>query len=213
MNRILYVSLFFISSLVFTNCASTYKSIAPKTVGFNSKVVDQDVEFSYEYGVLRMRGNKKYAKREDKKGIKVVAVRIINNTDKPLKFGENLNIYSDDRQILPLEPSLVHKQLKQGVAIYLLYGLLTATRLTTTKAVSSGNTVQQQTTDVFPIGLLIGPPIMVGNLLVAGTANQRFLKELQEYDLSGKTILPGQKVYGLISMQDFGYNPLRLKIE
>ncbi|WP_187696336.1 hypothetical protein [Xanthovirga aplysinae] len=164
--------------------------------------------FEYKYDVLREKKNKKYAKKESKKGIKVVGVKITNNTGQALTYNEDLKLFSAGYAISPIEPQFVYGELKQGVPIYLLYLLLTPSKFNYWE--SENGVVKNQSS--FPIGLILGPGISGGNMLVAGTANQNFLKELKTKNLIGKEIKNGETVSGLIGMRNMGYAPLELKV-
>jgi hypothetical protein len=89
---------------------------------------------------------------------------------------------------------------------------LTPTQLTTgSSTINSNGTISSASR--LPIGLILGPGIAFGNMAVAGTANQNFLRELNEYNLINKTITPGQTVFGLIGVNDIGYNPVRIVVD
>jgi hypothetical protein len=192
------VFVLFCSVAFLTGCASSYKPLTPDRTYYQASSTDNGVELSYKLGVLREHGNKKYAKREDKKAIRIAAVRITNNGANDITIGRNLYFFSGNSEAYLLAPAMLHKELKQGVPEYLLFLLLTPMTL---------NTGDEST----PIGLAVGPGLAVGNMLTAGGANQKFLQELVKFDLINKTIKPGETVYGLIGIRDSGYNPISLK--
>ena len=209
MRRYVIVLLSSISFFLLNGCASSFKTIDPRGAYYTNKQTSDSVEFSYQYDILRYKGNKKYAKKEDKKGIKVVAVKITNNTGNELVLGENFSIYSGEREIFLLDPSIVHKQLKQGVAIYLLYLPLTFTTFNTYTSTGNGRVTVNST----PIGYAIGPGITLLNMIKAGSANTNLKNELAIYRLTNRKISSGETVYGLISFQDYTFNPLSLKLK
>jgi hypothetical protein len=172
-------------------------------LNYNSHELTDGISLSYKYDVLAERGNKRYSRKEAKKAIKVVAVQVTNNTETPLTFGKDIAFFSGENQIFPLEPLATKQMLKQQVATYLPYLLLTPIKL----FVSSG-----RSTDVYPIGYALGPGITVGNMAVAGTANSNLYNELEMYNLLGKEIQPGEVVYGIIAVRDMGYTPLSIKM-
>ena len=191
--------------LFLCGCASGYRSIKPSATYYQATNDYSGLTFSYRMGVLREHRNNKYAKREDKKGIRVVAVKLVNNSGRPFVVGEDFRFYTGDSELVPLDPSLVHAELKQGVPIYLLYLLLSPIQLYTSD--------EQGSVNATPIGLFIGPGIALGNMLGAGAANQNFLRELMQYNIVNKTIEPGATIYGLIGIRDNGYSPITLKFE
>lgn len=188
--------------LLLASCASSYKPINPHSLVFDMKD-NENVGFGYRYDVLTYRGNKKYAKREPKKHIRLVAVKIENRTDKPLKIGENYNIYAGQNLVFPIDSDIVHKELKQGTLIYLLYSLIW---LNKTECDEFGNC---QTTAIFPIGV----PITVGNMVVAGSANKQFATELLSNSITTKVIAPGETAHAIIGIPDAQFQPLSIKLK
>lgn len=189
-------------TLLLCGCASSYKPITPSANYFQHGDNYSGLEFSYKMGILSERRNRKYAKREDKKGIRVVAVRLANNTGRPLVAGQDFRFFSRESELILLDPQFVHQELKQGVPIYLLYLLLSPMQLYT------GD--EQGNIESTPIGLILGPGIAFGNMVGAGAANQHFLRDLERFSIIGKTIEAGETVYGLISIRDNAYNPIRI---
>lgn len=198
MNKLIQPFLAIIIGIIFTSCASSYHTINPSNVHYQASGINHDVEFSYKYDVLNERGNKKYAKKETQKLVKVVAIKLVNHSDQSFVFGKDLKVHSNNNPVSILEPLVIHKQLKQSVPIYLLYLLLTPMNLYTEDSST-------------PIGLVVGPGIAGGNMGMAAGANANFKKELESNFLNGRTIEAGETVYGLIGIMESGYNPLSLK--
>ena len=69
-----------------TNCASGYKDIQLKSLNYISKNEQSDIILEYKYDLL----DKKYAKKEAKRGVKLVAVRITNNSNEDIIFGRDV---------------------------------------------------------------------------------------------------------------------------
>jgi len=170
---------------------------------FDMKASDS-VDFGYRYDVLTYRVNKKYAKREPKKSIRLIAVKFENKSDKTLKIGENYNIYAGQKQVFPIDPEIVHQELKQGSAIYLLYSLIWFT-----KSECDPLTGNCETTFIFPIGI----PITVVNMVTAGTANKQFATDLLSYNLTKKEIAAGETAYAIIGIPDSQFQPLTIKLK
>lgn len=189
----------FLILAILAGCASSYKPLSPDRTHYSNTAKTDYLDFSYKLGVLREHGNKKYAKREDRKAIRIASVRITNNSQRSFVIGNDVLFYTGSSQLVLLDPSTLHKELKQGVPEYLLFLLLTPMQLTT------GN-------DSTPIGFVIGPGIAFGNMIGAGSANQNFLRELNDFNLINKTVNAGETVFGLIGVRDTGYNPITLKI-
>jgi hypothetical protein len=186
-----------------SGCAATYKPIVPSTLQYDARE-GENFSFAYRYGVLSFKGNKRYAKREPRKMVHVVAVEIANNTGKSLKLGENFMLYSGDNPIYPMEPAMVHKDLRQRLGLYLLYSLITFSTYET-----DPYTGLQTTTATYPIGI----PITVGNMVVVGSANKQFKAELMSGNLINREIKDGEIAYGLIGIPDMSYKPITMVLK
>jgi len=201
---ILYLAL----CLLFSSCASSFKSINPQNIPYSFTENTADVQFSYAYDVLSLKGNKKYAKKEKKQRMRVVAVRITNNSEKSFRLNENLKLIVGNNPIVPIDPSIVGQDIKQGTWIYLLYiplnftlGATTTTNMYGQMETSGGTT------------LPTGPLLSMYNILVARSANKNFRTELEKFNLLDKTIEPGQTVYGLISLYSLTAEPIKFEVQ
>ena len=189
------------------SCASGYKTIAPKSINYISKSEANDVVLEYKYNLLY----KKYAKKEDKKGVKLVAVKIANNTDRDLILGRDINlIFENGNAVNVLENDRAFTNLKQSPTSYLWYLLLTPVNFYTYKTNSRG---VEETTSSTPVGLILGPGLAGGNMIAAGSANKNFKNELSKFNIYGQTIKKGEVKFGLIGIMSNSYESLKLKVE
>ncbi len=201
--RIIKITFLFLAVLTLANCASGYNLIEPKSINYVSTNETENVKLEYKYDLL----DKKYAKKELKKGIKLVAIKITNSSDNDLMFGRDTKLtYGNGTEIFIMENNNVFKTLKQSPASYLWYLLLTPMNLYTT-----GSNGQQ--TSSTPIGLIVGPGLTVGNIIAAGSANKKFQTEMLEYNINGTLIKKGETKYGLIGIKSDSFDSLKLKIE
>lgn len=202
--KIFKILLLFITVSTLTNCASGYQKIAPKSINYISTHETDSVKLEYKYDLL----DKKYAKKELRKGIKLVAVRMTNYSTKDLVFGKDVKLaYENGANIYVMENEKVFKKLKQSPATHLLYLLLTPVNLYTTSGSSNGF---QQNTNATPIGLVLGPGLAGGNLIAAASANKKFKTEMLEYNINGTVIKKGETEYGLIGIKADSYEALKL---
>ena len=162
-----------------------------------------EVDLGYRYAVLADKGNRKYAKKEAKTGIKLVALSLTNKTDKELAFGKNMRLFSGEIETPIVEHDIVARSLKQIAPGYLGYLLLSFVNL----YVDNGYERK-----IYPIGLVLGPGIAIGNISVATTANKRFKAELLRQNMLNRTIKPGETAFGLIGIRNSGFNPLSVKV-
>jgi len=194
--------LFLVVFISLTSCASGYRNVQPKTLNYVSSSENNGVKLEYKYDVL----TKKYSDKELKKGVKVVAVRLTNNSNEDLMFGKEIKLaYENGNEIFILENEKVFKSLRQKSALYLLYLLLAPINLTTTQSNGSSST--------YPIGLGIGPLISGLNVAKANMANKRFKTEINEFNINGTLIKKGESKYGLIGIKAEAFETLKVKIE
>ncbi|WP_201978512.1 hypothetical protein [Hymenobacter rubidus] len=188
-----------------TGCAGSYNAIRPDRI--NTYIPSHSsgpVELGYQFDVLRLRGNKKYVKKENKRGYHVAAVKVTNNWDRDVNFSRDLTLLYGDRSIIPMAPDVAAKSLRQGIAIYLLYLLLNGNYGGTYNS-STGQTTGGT---YLPLGFFLTG----GNMLGAGLANGNLRKEFERYDLTNRTLHPGETVYGIMSFHESSMAPIRLEM-
>lgn len=188
MRNILFAIL--ISSALLSGCASSYKPLYPEKTSYANSSKYKDLKFSYKYDVLTLAGNKKYPKKELKKGIRLVAIKLENTSNVAIAF-DSLIFNNGERNLDLMDNFTLSNLLKQGVWEYLLYSPIFLF-ISKSEAVN-GHTTDEKTTYI-PNGLAIA----AGNMIGAGDANSNFRKELIKYNLKGKMIPPGEAVSGLI---------------
>ncbi len=187
-----------------SSCASTYHAIEPELLDYSKPLVYNQIQFSYRYDVLSEVGNKKYPKKEKKNEIKVIAIKIVNNSKNNLLIGRDFDIISNENKIELLNSDSISKLIKQPVLPYLLYLAITPIKLTTTNGASVAS---------FPIGYGLGPILAFGNLFLASNGNSQLKNELRSKDLTKREIKPGETVTGIISIKQKGFEPLSLNIK
>src|SRR5690606_25601958 len=103
------------------SCASGYKNIQPKTINYLSTNSDSGITMEYKYNLL----HKKYAKKEVKKGVKLIAIKVKNESDRDVMFGRDIKLtYENGADVQIMENEKVFKTLKQSPTSYLFYFLL-----------------------------------------------------------------------------------------
>ena len=193
--------IFSIIIILFTSCATSYKAIIPDSVNFPA--AENGSNFSYRFDVLREAGNRKLAKKEERKLVRVVAVKLVNNTGQTLKYGYNYKIYSENAEIEVLSATRTTSYIRQSVPSYLLYLALTPAKLTFTSGYKQSS---------FPLGFILGPGLAGINMAISGTANKNLRTELENNTIIDKEIKPGETFYGLIGIYDNHFMPLTIKI-
>ena len=193
--------------LLLTSCASSYKKIKPKSLSYSSQNSSNNVTLEYKYDLL----NKKYKKKESKNNVKLIAIKITNNSDVDYTFGNNLNLsYENGNGVLVLDNEQIFQYIRQKPATYLWYLLLAPVQLYSGSSTNSYG--QSAPTNSFPIGLIAGPGLAGGNMIGAAEANRNLKKDLAEYGIIGKIIKKGETVYGLVGIKSEGYESLKLNL-
>lgn len=195
-------------TVVMSGCAGSYHGINPQALAYGyAPRSNAQVQLGYHHNILSEHRNKKFARKEQKKNIQLVAIEVTNNTDRSLTFGQDMQMYSGNIPVVPLDQEITYKSLRQQAPLFLLYLLLSPMQLNTTE-VQNG----QVETNSFPIGLIIGPGLALGNMLVANGNNQGFQQNLNNYDLTNRQIAPGETVYGLVGITKSYTAPLEMRI-
>lgn len=211
MKKMIKISSLLVFAMLLDSCASGYKKINPETINYASKNIESNILLEYKYDLLE----KKYKKKETKNNIKLIAVKITNNTEKEIVFGRDFKLkYENNNEVNIIETEKLFKTIKQSPASYLWYLLLTPTQFYSgTTTTSNGYVTETKPANTFPIGLIIGPGLAGGNMIAASTANTNFKNELMQFDLNGKTIKKGETVYGLIGLNSNSYDSIKIKMQ
>jgi hypothetical protein len=203
--KFLKVLILVVSMSVLTGCASTYKTMNLNGLNYTSKSVRKDVLLEYKYEVL----SKKYKKKELSKGVRLLAVKITNNSAKDLIFGSDIKlVYDDGTSPYIMGNESIYASLKQNTASYLLYLLLSPLQLMKTE--NRGTRIETKST---PIGLIIGPGLAVGNMITSSSSNKKFQQDLLNHNINGMTIKVGKSISGLLGIRSDAYNAINIKVE
>ncbi|AHM61580.1 hypothetical protein D770_16630 [Flammeovirgaceae bacterium 311] len=196
-------------AVLFSGCAGSYRTINPDRIPYQQQPenLDAAVEVGYHYNILTELGNKKFARKEKKKNLNLVAVKITNNTDRTLIFGKDILFRTEGQLISPVSHMRTFRTLKHKTPLFLLYLPLVHLNVTTIEQTNSG--YKQR---FYPVGLIVGPILSFGNMFKAHSNNKKFLKELKEYNLQDKAIKPGETVYGLLGVQKATFKPIEAEM-
>ncbi len=185
-------------------CATGYKPINPQSIHYPSYDLQNGINFSYKYDVLGEQGNKKYAKKEVANEIRIVAVSLTNISDSAFNIGTQVDFFVGSKRVFLMDPMDVKNAIKQNMDQFLLYLLISGVYI---KLDNGGGS------KVYPVGLIFGPLLTLDNMVTAASANKKLLEELIRYNLSDKIIRKGETVYGIISFQGTGYDPVTIKLK
>lgn len=203
--KFLHFFIYIFYFLLLISCASGYNLTKPDSQNYISNHSHKGVKLEYRYNLL----DKKYKNKELKKGVKLIAVKITNETNNDLVFGKDIKLtHENGKEIIILDNKKVFTTLKQSPASYLFYLLLTPVNLYTYKTTNG----VQETTSTTPIGYVLGPGLAAGNMIAAGSANTKFKEELSKYNIIGTTIKKGETAYGLIGINSYSYDAIKVMV-
>ena len=211
MIKMIKISSLIIFAMLLTNCASRYKKINPETISYASKNIESNILLEYKYDLLE----KKYRKKETKNNVRLIAVKITNNTENEIVFGRDFKLsYENGNEVSLIETEKLFKTTKQSPASYLWYLLLSPIQVYSgTTTTSNGYYTETKPANSFPIGVIVGPGLAGGNMIAASSANKNFKNELMQFDLNTKTIKKGETVYGLIGLNSNNYDSIKIKMQ
>ena len=209
--KVINSSIFAAVCIFLSGCAASYKPLNPETASYikdNGGVAN--VQLEYHHNLLAEKKNKKHHKKELKKGTQIIALKITTNTEADLEYNKNFQLYSNGAVLNVLPTETTHSQLKQQAGLYLLHLLWTFTTVTTNS--SGDGHASSSNTEVYPVGLIIGPAVALGNMAVASSANKKFKEELDKYSIFNRAIKKGETGYFLIAISSTTFQPINLKI-
>lgn len=204
MIKMIKISLLFTLAILLNSCASGYKNIDPRTTVYPSKNIEKNILLEYKYEFLQ----KKYRKNLSKNNIRLISIKITNNTEKDIIFGNDFRLsYENGNDLNVIETEHLFRTIKQKPASYLWYLLLSPVQFYSgTTTTTNGYYTETKPANSFPIGVFLGPGLAAGNLIAASSANKNFKTNLMEFDLYGKTIKKGETAYGIIGVYGNSYD-------
>lgn len=198
-NLFILLTLFSLSS-----CAKKYYSITPSSSNYENRArTTGSLKVSYLYDVQFAEHNERYAEKERKYDLKLLAVKIENVSNKPVQLQkEKMSITTaTGRSISVIDHSFYTKKVRQKPENYVLFYGISGIGVYGEQDIN-GNVDLRVTYN--PIPLAIG----IGNAIVAGMANNKQSRNLSSNDIFGKTIAPGTHIDGLIAIGEQGYPEL-----
>jgi len=197
-------SIYLFIAVLFCGCANSYKSITPNTITYQNEQKNNGLAFSYQYNVLDLNNNSRNAKKELKQNIYLLAVKLVNDSQKSIFIDKDVLFKVKDSIIVPLEVNILHKKLKQNQWSHLLLGLIALPGVQTT-------CTKGQCSSRLLIPIPIGMPFGITNMIIASKANFKFKKELKKFNIINKEIKPGEQVYGLMGVYNPWFGPITIE--
>lgn len=190
-------------AIFLSGCAAIYNPIEPAYLNYELAGNYQGLKLSYRYGVLAELNNKRFAKKESKNKLQVIALKIENTTDRSFVFEKDFVFTSENQPLVLEENQKVAQLLKQKSWPSLAFLLFALTpQVQTTNGASVAN---------FPAGLVAGPLLSLGNIIVKVNSNKQFQAELAYNTIVAKEIKPKETVYAIITIAAESPKPIELK--
>jgi hypothetical protein len=206
MKRFVPFAMLLLIVTLFSGCAASYHTIFPNAIRFPSMVTEDGVQLSYQYDILRSSGNNRYGAKEEKKGLRLIALKIKNLADTSICLSRDYDLFSGDIKIIPLESSAISGRLKQKVWPYYFYMLMTLVRID--YMVTTPTTI---TTGTIPVGWALGPGLTLLNTMKASSSNRKLYYNLNQTAIWNRVIKTGETAYGLIGIEGPEVRPIHLR--
>ncbi len=208
MQKIIVLAL--ITSLCIS-CAGPYRGLTPSLLPFNNSQTSGPLEISYAFEAQKINRNKRYAKKEDKFGMKAIGVRIKNNSNSAVTLTEsNLAVYVNNSRAVYIPSDIYASKVKQTEAFYMLHTLWGIGYERTETVSSQGGFI---TTSTVEERVTINPLIVLGpyNTIRAANANAKHKRILNETSIFNKTMAPGETLFGTILIKSSTYEALEFR--
>jgi len=170
----------------FTSCASIYHDVHPEKQAYYDQLFYDSLEISYKYDINKLKRNNKIARKEKRKGYKIVALKIKNLSEDTIKFSNDVSLSINGRIIKPLNIEETYKLFKQHPWPY-AFAIFTYTY-------SNVNGESSFDMQLNPFGIAYA----LTNIIIATNSNLRFSEQLQSYDVNNMIIPPYCDKYGLL---------------
>jgi len=201
---------FLVLTFIFSSCARKYHNINPSRYTYENKMaITDEVNTSYLYDVQNKEQNKPYARKERKKGMKLIAVSIENNGEYPITLTkENFFIQTHSQKTIRIIDSELYAQtIRQFSEVFLLAYGIAGIGVIVEQSNFGGTTTTETSVTYNPIPLCIG----IGNAIFAGSSNKNQKTNLIENNIFNTPILPKTTLYGLVAIDETSYPELDFK--
>lgn len=185
------------ASIFFIGCASGYRAVNPNELNYTYGNVDN--ELLIEYNDQTLKGN--YAAREIKSGVKLLAVKVVNNTGKTIVFGKDVKVFAAQKEIPFISPDEFYNATDQNPNKSLKFLFLLPLNGYSSSERMDGNRVVSRKFRFYPVGIILAPILAFSNKGIANSANKKYKEDLTQKNILNKSILHGETVYGFVAIE------------
>jgi hypothetical protein len=199
-------------SFLLAGCASTFKPVNRQGLLYKSSTLSPEIEFAYSRNAMRDSRNSKYDRTALSSRTDIVAVKFQNKTDHPLSVKDDLTYFIGSKVVEPAEAATAIVHVRQKPAKYCLFLLMAPANIYGSSTSCTDGECHSSLAFI-PIGIIIGPVLAGINAAIASSANDGFRKEIQEHDLWGKTLAPGDSASGYLVFPNSSQKPLMARLK
>ncbi len=195
------VSCFF-CLFAFCSCATRHKPIAGiRDWPFQTSQFDTVLDFSYTDQVLERTGNKRAGRWARRKNIEVIAVKVINNGERPI-HGTQLQLFDGDKPIEIVQNEWLARKIRQrhSPGLFLTIPFMMIESI-------FWNELEEDDDDRYNDVYLDEDPPLISAIVADSeekkrkTANFNLSKELKKFQVNSMIYRPGQAVFGVIGIR------------
>jgi hypothetical protein len=197
--------------LLVSSCARPYRKINMSAVPFNEFRSDQNISYSIRQGVLYNMRNFFFARREMKKNLSLVALKIVNNSDTAININDLKFTCGALLPIQQMEVKDYFNAVKQKPALYWLYSLgavvypkpaVYRDPVTDIQYPKPNNSKKFIKNGKQFIPIPIGLPIAAANYAIAYRSNKKMLLDFQLLNLTNRIVQPHDTIQGILMFKN-----------
>ncbi len=188
-----YIIIAFLASF-FASCASKYRFIKPLSVQFDTApdtLASEQVKIAARYHVLKKAHNRKYARKEKRNKLSLLAIRIENDGQDTLYFPEDFYVMAEKDTLYMLNKVEAYDALHQ------------------TRSEENSELLVDEGWGTFFVDLVW--VVAIGSKEFK--ANEHFADELDEFYLLPCFVAPGVSTVGLLALEVKKGTPLRFGLK
>jgi hypothetical protein len=200
-----------ILSLIMTGCAASFKVVNPAVLSYaNTQKCNDKLEVSYLDDFYSLTRNYKYFYREKEYNYRTIAIRLKNLTDSSRQItNDNFRIYVNNVELPNADKTKYFKRVHQEAGLFLLHLSWGLVLDYLSAGISGGPHPTRSEFD--PKCSLVAVTIGICNMLYAGNANDLHKTFINENEIFGRTVKPGETIYGIVVLNNSHYEPLVFK--
>lgn len=205
-----FVCYILIGIFLISGCARPYRKINMASIPFKEYREEPKISYSLRQGVLYNMKNYFFARREQKKNLSLVALKIVNKTELPVNVND---LEFTCGAVLPISRIGIdefYNCIKQKSALYWLYsaGFVVYPK---PAVFTDGAGIQQNKPDNPKkfikngkqfIPLPFGLPVAAANYAIAYKANKKMMLDFKLLDLSNRVIQPFDSIQGILTFKN-----------